>query len=64
MDKKDCKEGYYWVKLHPIHEEDKPTVAYCDEDGEWFLHNVENKDRDCSDSIYEILVRIEYYERN
>lgn len=51
MDKSKCEIGYYWVKLHPIYENDDWTVSYVDESGEWYLHNITNDEYDCSNSI-------------
>jgi len=57
MEYKDLKEGYYWVHLHPIFEEDNWTVGYYDGNG-WYLLALEGKNSwDC---IKEVGKKIKY----
>ena len=53
---KNYGRGYYWVKLHPIYEDDEWTVAFFDGTLFWYMHNVEGP---CNESIYEISDYIE-----
>jgi len=41
MENKEIEEGYYWVLLHPIYEEDW-TVGYYNGNG-WMLHGLDGE---------------------